>query len=68
MIWRIDAGDYTGALDIARHAIKHGWVLPQRFNRTCGTAVAEEFADAAMRAFLPVNHSVPPFLPGARYR
>lgn len=51
MIWRIDAGDYTGALDIARHAIKHGWVLPQRFNRTCGTAVAEEFADAAMRAF-----------------
>jgi hypothetical protein len=63
MIWRIDAGDYTGALDIARHAIKHGWVLPQRFNRTCGTAVAEEFADAAMRAFLPVNHSVPPFLP-----
>ena len=51
MIWRIDAGDYTGALDIARHAIKHGWVLPQRFHRTCGTAVAEEFADAAMRAF-----------------
>ena len=38
MIWRIDAGDYTGALDIARHAIKHGRVLPQRF-------------DAAMRAF-----------------
>ncbi|MEI9696212.1 phage terminase small subunit, partial [Atlantibacter hermannii] len=36
---------------IARHALKHGWVMPQRFNRTTATAVAEEFADAAMRAF-----------------
>lgn len=51
MIWRIDAGDFTGALDIARHALKHGWVMPQRFNRTTATAIAEEFADAAMRAF-----------------
>lgn len=50
MIWRIDAGDYTGALDIARHAVKHGWVMPDRFNRTTGTAIAEEFSDVAMRA------------------
>ncbi|WP_213715004.1 phage terminase small subunit [Cedecea lapagei] len=52
LIWRIDAGDYAGALDIARHALRHGWVMPsQRFSRTTATVVAEEFADAAMRAF-----------------
>lgn len=51
LIWRIDAGDYTGALDIARHALRHRWVLPQRFNRTTGTAIAEEFSDVAMKAF-----------------
>lgn len=51
LIWRIDTGNYTGALEIARHALRHGWVLPQRFNRTTATAIAEEFADAAMRAF-----------------
>lgn len=51
LIWRIDAGDYAGALEIGRHALSHGWVLPSRFNRTTATAIAEEFADAAMRAF-----------------
>lgn len=51
LIWRIDAGNYTGALDIAHHALRHGWVLPHRFNRTTATAIAEEFADAAIRAF-----------------
>lgn len=52
LIWRIDAGDYTGALDIGRHALKYGWVLPARYNRTTATAIAEEFADAAQRAFV----------------
>ncbi|WP_336654310.1 terminase endonuclease subunit [Leclercia adecarboxylata] len=51
MIWRIDAGDYHGALVIGHHALKHGWVLPTRYNRTTATAIAEEFADAAMRAY-----------------
>lgn len=52
LIWRIDAGDYTGSLEIGRHALKHGWVLPTRYNRTTATAIAEEFADAAQRAFV----------------
>lgn len=52
LIWRIDAGDYTGALAIGRHALKYGWVLPVRYNRTTATAIAEEFADAAQRAFV----------------
>ncbi len=24
MLWRIDAGDYAGALEIGRHALRHG--------------------------------------------
>lgn len=28
MLWRIDAGDYAGALEIGRHALRHGWVMP----------------------------------------
>ncbi|MDN7199882.1 phage terminase small subunit, partial [Klebsiella pneumoniae] len=29
MVWRIDAGDFAGGLQIAAHALKHGWVMPQ---------------------------------------
>ncbi|ADU70724.1 terminase endonuclease subunit [Pantoea sp. At-9b] len=52
MLWRIDAGDFAGALAIGRHAIKHGWVMPQGFNRNVPTLLAEEMADAAKAALL----------------
>ena len=52
MLWRIDAGDYAGALLIGRHALKHGWVMPQGFNRNVQTLLAEEMADAAKAALL----------------
>ncbi|MGR2680027.1 phage terminase small subunit [Chromobacterium haemolyticum] len=50
MTWRIDAGDYAGALDIAEYALVHGLPLPDQFSRTTSTVVAEEIADAAKRA------------------
>ncbi|UGA39224.1 hypothetical protein JOS77_06535 [Chromobacterium haemolyticum] len=50
MTWRIDAGDYSGALDIAEYALAHGLPLPDQFSRTTATVVAEEIADAAKRA------------------
>lgn len=46
MLWRIDAGDYAGALEIGRHALRHGWVMPLG-NRNVQTVLAEEMADAA---------------------
>jgi hypothetical protein len=52
MVWRIDAGNYDGALTIARHVLRHDWVMPKRYTRTTACTVAEEFADAAMRAFM----------------
>jgi len=52
MLWRVDAGDYVGALSVARHAIRHSWSMPQGFNRNVQTLIAEEMADAAKNALL----------------
>lgn len=50
MVWRIDAGDYSGALDIAAYALLHNLSMPDRYARTTATLIAEEIADAAKRA------------------
>lgn len=50
MIWRIDAGDFAGALDIAAYVLGKGLVMPDRFARTTGCLVAEEVATAALNA------------------
>lgn len=46
MLWSIDAGEYDTALQIARHALRHGWVMPIG-NRNPQTVLVEELADAA---------------------
>lgn len=50
MIWRIDASDFAGALDIARYALAHRMTLPDQYDRPLATAIAEEFAQAALAA------------------
>lgn len=50
MTWRIDAGLYLQALEIAGYVLKHKLVLPDRFRRTIGCYVAEEIATAALNA------------------
>ncbi|MGY2231580.1 terminase [Pseudomonas tolaasii] len=50
MLWCIDAGGYSGALTIAEYVIKHGLKMPDRFARTTGTLIAEEIAEAALKA------------------
>lgn len=50
MVWRIDAGDYAGALDIAAYVLEHNLVMPDRFARTTGCLIAEEIAEAALKA------------------
>ena len=52
MLWRVDAGDYAGALTIGRHAIRHGWSMPQGFNRNVQTLLAEDMADASKNALM----------------
>ncbi|WP_315807474.1 phage terminase small subunit [Pseudomonas sp. C9-3] len=50
MIWRIDVGDYPGALDIATYVLQHKLQMPDRFERTTGCVIAEEIAEAAKKA------------------
>lgn len=50
MVWCIDAGLYRGALEIADYVIKHNLLMPDRFARSTGTLIAEEIANAALKA------------------
>ena len=50
MLWRFDAGDFDGGLEAAAYVLQHGLKMPERFNRTTGCVVAEEIAEAALRA------------------
>lgn len=50
MLWHIDAGDFAGALPLADYALRHNLAMPDRFARTTGCLIAEEVADAALRA------------------
>ena len=50
MVWRMDAGDFAGALDIAEYVINHALLMADRFERTTGTIVAEEIAEVALKA------------------
>ncbi|GAB5098700.1 phage terminase small subunit [Caballeronia sp. HLA56] len=52
MIWRIDVGDYEGALAIASYAVEHSLALPDYFERSLASLLAEQFADAALAAFM----------------
>ena len=50
MIWRLDVGDFAGAMPLARYVLRHGLTLPERFSRTAPTLICEEIADAALKA------------------
>ena len=49
MVWRIDSGDFAGALQIAAYAIKHKLAMPDQYKRSTGCLLAEELADHALR-------------------
>lgn len=50
MVWRIDTGDYAGALDIGEYVLKHGMKMPDRFERNTACMLAEEIAEEALKA------------------
>lgn len=49
MLWRIDVGDYAGALDIAEYALPYALKMPDKFERSLGCVVAEEIANVAIK-------------------
>ncbi|REC94871.1 phage terminase small subunit [Kushneria indalinina] len=48
MLWRIDVGDITGALPIARYAMQHQLDPGEQFQRSTPAILAEESADQAL--------------------
>ncbi|ATM78963.1 hypothetical protein CRN79_25395 [Serratia fonticola] len=61
MVWRFDAGDLAGGLDIAQYVLANGLTPPDGFERTAGCLVAEEVADYALSVIkqeTPIDPSV----------
>jgi hypothetical protein len=51
MAWRIDVGDFEGAMPMIEHALLLGLTMPDRFKRATPSFVVEQVADAAIRAY-----------------
>lgn len=51
LCWRIDVGDFAGALPLARYVLSHHLALPDSFQRTPATLIAEEPAEQALKAY-----------------
>lgn len=49
MLWRIDVGDFAGALPLAEYALRWNLVMPERFSRGLAVVLAEEVAVSAIR-------------------
>lgn len=48
MVWRLDVGDFAGALEIAEYALKHDLAMPDQYKRDLPTVIAEEVAEKAL--------------------
>lgn len=55
LLWRIDAKDFAGALDIAAYVIKHNLSMPDSFKRSACCLIVEEMADAAKSGDVPLS-------------
>jgi hypothetical protein len=49
MVWRIDVGNFAGALPLAAHVLRHDLPLPSRYERSAAALIAEEIAEAASK-------------------
>jgi hypothetical protein len=50
MVWSIDTGDWPRALQLAAHVLAHDVPLPARYQRQAAVLIAEEIAEAALKA------------------
>lgn len=50
MVWCFDVGAFREGLAIAAYVLQHKMAMPDRFARTTGCLVAEEIAEAALKA------------------
>lgn len=50
LVWHIDCASYARALQIAEYALRHHLALPDRYERNLACVLAEEIADAQLKA------------------
>lgn len=48
LVWRIDVGDYGGALYVARYALKHDLQMPDQYDRNLATVLLDEIGGAVL--------------------
>ena len=53
MLWRLDVGDWDGALDIAAYGVRHELVMPAPLSRDLPTTLVEEMSDAVVNSTKP---------------
>lgn len=61
LVWHIDCASYPRALQVAEYALRHGLVLPDRYERSLACVLAEEIADAQLKGFdagQPIDYPV----------
>jgi len=51
MAWRIDTGDFEGAMPMIEHALLNDLAMPDRFKRETPAFVVEQVSEAAIRAY-----------------
>lgn len=56
MIWALDYRNFDYALRLGTHAIRHNFVMPQRFERSVACFLAEEIAIVSLAQQELVNH------------
>lgn len=50
MLWHLDVANYPRGLQLADYVLRHGMKMPDRFERTPATLIAEEVANTALTA------------------
>lgn len=58
LVWAIDCGEFDLALSLGRFALKHGLVLPERYNRTAACFLREDIAEVALAQPSSVPHDI----------
>lgn len=51
MVWRMDVGDFVGAMPIIEYVLKYDLKLPERFKSTSAVFITDTIADTALKAF-----------------
>lgn len=49
LVWCIDVGDYTKALELAEFALRHNMIMPDAFKRNTATYVVETIAEVYLK-------------------